>query len=145
MATVLLVDDDVWLLGSLGLLIAAEGHVVRTATSGDDALRLALEGRPDIVVTDCAMPGMNGVPLVRELRQHPQLASIPVILISDRGRRPHVKVSGFLRKPFPLSALLRHVHRLDRRPSLRGAEALRGRLGNVLMSAAMRVRVRRAR
>ena len=56
MATVLLVDDDVGLLGTLGLLIAAEGHLVRTATNGRDALRLALESRPDIVVTDCAMP-----------------------------------------------------------------------------------------
>jgi CheY-like chemotaxis protein len=47
MATVLLVDDDVGLLGTLGLLIAAEGHLVRTATNGRDALRLAPGHRGD--------------------------------------------------------------------------------------------------
>ena len=152
MATVLLVDDDVGLLGSLGILIAAEGHLVRTATNGGDALRLALESRPDIVVTDCAMPGMDGIALVRKLRQYPELASVPVILTSDARRRPPIKVSGFLRKPIPVTVLLRHLHlhlhRHARRPSRRGASAhgkpsVNGWLSG-FASAAMRVRVRRA-
>ena len=63
MITVLLVDDDTALLGTLGLILAAEGHLVRTATNGSDALRLALEIRPDILVTDCAMPAMDGIAL----------------------------------------------------------------------------------
>lgn len=144
MGRVLLVDDDVGLLGSLGMLIAAEGHLVRTATNGGDALRLALESRPDIVVTDCAMPGMDGPTLVRKLQQLPGLASIPVILTSDARRRPHVKVSCFLHKPFPATVLLRHMHRLAHRRSRRGAGALREGLRNVFMSAAVRGRVRRA-
>jgi CheY-like chemotaxis protein len=148
MATVLLVDDDVGLLGSLGLVIAAEGHLVRTATNGGDALRLALESRPDIVVTDCAMPVMDGIALVRRLQQYPELASVPVILTSDARRRPHIKVSGFLRKPFPATVLLRHLHRLNRHPSRRGATAYGKPSGNGWLggftSAAMRVRVRRA-
>ena len=92
MATILLGDDDAGLLGSLGILIAAEGPLVRTATNGGDALRLALESRPDIVVIDCAMPGMDGIALVRKLQQYPELASLPVILTSDARRRPHIKV-----------------------------------------------------
>lgn len=147
MATVLLVDDDVGLLGSLGLLIAAEGHLIRTATNGGDALRLALESRPDIVVTDCAMPGMDGIALVRKLQHYPELASVPVILTSDARRRPRIKVSGFLRKPFPVTVLLRHLHRLARRPPRRGGSAYGKLAGNGwlggLTSAAMRVRVRR--
>jgi CheY-like chemotaxis protein len=148
MATVLLVDDDVGLLGSVGILIAAEGHLVRTATNGGDALRLALESRPDIVVTDCAMAGMDGIALVRKLQEYPELASIPVILTSDARRRPHIKVYGFLRKPFPVTVLLRRLHRLARRPSRRGASAFGkppadGWLSG-FTSAAMRVRVRRA-
>lgn len=145
MATVLLVDDDVGLLGSLGLSIAAEGHVVRTATNGGDALRLALDWQPDIVVTDCAMPGMDGASLVRKLQQYPELASIPVILISDGRRRPHVKVSGFLRKPFPVTALLRQMDRLGRRPTPRDTSKFGRVSGNTFMFAAIRARAKRTR
>jgi CheY-like chemotaxis protein len=114
MATVLLVDDDVGLLGTLGLLIAAEGHLVRTATNGRDALRLALESRPDIVVTDCAMPVMDGISLVREM------------------------------KPFPVTELLRQMHRLHRRRSTSKTDAFRKRSREVFMSAAMRVSAKRS-
>lgn len=147
-ATILLGDDDAGLLGSLGILIAAEGHLVRTATNGGDALRLALESRPNIVVADCAMPAMDGIAPVRKLQQYPELASVPVILTSDARRRPHIKVSGFLRKPFPVTILLRRLHRLARRPSRCGASAYGKPWGNGwwagFTSAAMRVRVRRA-
>jgi CheY-like chemotaxis protein len=144
MATILLVDDDIALVGILGLLIAAEGHLVRTATNGRDALSLALEGRPDIVVTDCAMPVMDGISLVREMRQIAELASLPVILTSDARQRPQVKVFAFLRKPFPVTALLRQLDRLNRRQSTRKAGVFGTRSRDVLMSAAMYVSARRS-
>lgn len=143
MATVLLVDDDTVLLSTLGLLVAAEGHIVRTATNGRDALRLALESIPDIVVTDCAMPGMDGIALVHEMRQVPELASVPVILTSDARRRPHVKVFAFLRKPFPVTVLLRQLHRLHRRRSTRkGGFGTRSR--DVFVSAALYIGAKRS-
>ena len=132
------------LLGTLGLLIAAEGHLVRTATNGRDALRLALENRPDIVVTDCAMPVMDGISLVREMKQYAELASVPVILTSDAWRRPHVKVFAFLRKPFPVTVLLRQMHRLHQRRSTSKTNAFRKRSREVFMSAAMRVSAKRS-
>jgi CheY-like chemotaxis protein len=59
-ATVLLVDDHSSLLASIGLRLAAEGHIVWTATNGLDSLRLARESRPDVLITDCAMPVIRG-------------------------------------------------------------------------------------
>jgi DNA-binding response OmpR family regulator len=115
MASVLLVDDDMGWLGSLGVAIAAEGYMVRTASNGEQALALARATPPDVVVTDCAMPGLNGVDLIRLMLADPRLASIPVILISDSRRRPSVPCVCFMRKPFPVMALLRQLRLAERR------------------------------
>ena len=115
MASVLLVDDDMGWLGSLGVAIAAEGYVVRTASNGEQALLLARAMRPDIVVTDCAMPGMNGVKLIRAMLAEPGLEQIPVILISDSRRRPSVPCASFMHKPFSAIALLRQLQIVERR------------------------------
>ncbi|WP_061136475.1 response regulator [Caballeronia fortuita] len=115
MASVLLVDDDMGWLGSLGVAIAAEGYIVRTATDGEHALLLAKAAPPDVVVTDCAMPGLNGVGLIRVMLSEPKLARIPVILISDSRRRPSVPCACFMSKPFPVIALLRQLKVVERR------------------------------
>ncbi|WP_407643022.1 response regulator [Caballeronia glebae] len=111
----LLVDDDMGWLGSLGVAIAAEGYVVRTASDGKHALALAKAAPPDVVVTDCAMPGLNGVGLIRVMLAEPKLAHIPVILISDSRRRPSVRCACFMSKPFPVLALLRQLKVVERR------------------------------
>jgi len=131
MASVLLVDDDMGWLGSLGVAIAAEGHIVRTATDGEHALALAESAPPDVVVTDCAMPGLDGVGLIRSMLANPKLSHIPVILISDARRRPSVPCACFMSKPFPVLALLRQLQLVERRR--------RGRSRSVLMRAADRL------
>ncbi|BAO92591.1 response regulator [Caballeronia cordobensis] len=114
MASVLLVDDDIGWLGSLGVAIAAEGHIVRTATDGEHALLLVKSSPPDIVVTDCAMPGLDGVRLIRSMLADPNLAQIPVILMSDARRRPNVPCVCFMSKPFAVLALLRQLKLVER-------------------------------
>ena len=69
MADILIVDADAGVLSTLGLLIAAEGYVVRTATNGNDALDLARASRPDVLITDTRTPGLSGPALVREMLQ----------------------------------------------------------------------------
>jgi FixJ family two-component response regulator len=89
------------------------------------------------------MPAMDGIALVREMQRHVDLASVPVILTSDASRRPHVKLSGFLKKPFPATTLLRQIHRLSYRSSQRNSEAVRKRSYNAFLAAAMPLRARR--
>lgn len=124
MASVLLVDaDDGW-LGTLGLFIAAEGHLVRTAHNGVEALNLIRQSAPDIVVTDCKLPVLDGVDLIRTLRADPVFALIPVILTAETRRRPRLPHVRFLKKPFPAPVLLRELQRVCRRRG-RAREALR--------------------
>jgi len=111
-ASVLLVDDDVGWLWALGPVVAAAGYVVRTATNGLDALRLAREYPPDVVVTDFAMPVMGGIDLIRALRADPALSCVPVILMSESRKRPRLRIVCFIHKPFPATALLRQLRRV---------------------------------
>ena len=80
---VLAVDDDPVQLKLLRLRLEQAGHQVVTAIDGDDALEQARRSPPDAIVSDILMPGMDGFQLVGKIRQDPQLAQIPVVLISS--------------------------------------------------------------
>ena len=112
MANVLLVEDDANLLQALGTLLVLEGHQVRRAENGREALIATSVEAPDIIVTDVMMPGMDGIALVRALRAMPLLAHIPVIMTTAINV-PHVlPVQAFLRKPFSEVELVGLIDRL---------------------------------
>jgi DNA-binding NtrC family response regulator len=123
MAVILIVDADTSLLSTLGLFIAAEGYVVRTATNGLEALHLAHASRPDVLVTDARTPGMASADLVREMRKDPVLSTVPVILTYNGALPPRVRVYRFLRKPLRYAKLLKILRRAERvRARQRGRE-----------------------
>ncbi|QBQ98938.1 response regulator [Paraburkholderia pallida] len=113
MATVLLVDDDINALNALKELVGQEGYRVRTAEDGTDALRAALADPPDVVISDCMMPHMDGLALMREMRSNSVLAGVPLVLVSALVTPPaDANLVGFLRKPFAVSQLLDILHRV---------------------------------
>lgn len=113
MATVLLVDDDINTLNALRELVGQEGYRVRTAGDGVDALKSALAERPDVVISDCMMPHMDGLSLMREMRRNSTLMDVPLVLVSALVTPPpDADVVGFLRKPFAVSQLLDMLHRI---------------------------------
>ena len=79
MTSVLVVDDRDVDRELLGTLLGQAGYLVLEATSGEEALELAQAERPDLVITDLLMPGMDGYELVRRLRSMPDTDAIPVI------------------------------------------------------------------
>ena len=82
MRTILLVDDEVDALDAFGLLLSFHDFEVVQALNGIEALEKARRSPPDIVVTDWMMPRMDGVQLCERLRQDPQLACIPIVMVS---------------------------------------------------------------
>lgn len=113
MATVLLVDDDTNALCALKELVGQEGYRVQTAANGALALRTAMAERPDVVVTDCMMPEMDGMGLSRAMQHERRLADVPVVLVSALVTPPpDLHAAGFLRKPFAVSQLLEILDRL---------------------------------
>jgi CheY-like chemotaxis protein len=113
MATVLLVDDDPNTLEALKELVGQEGYRVTTAADGSDALKSALADPPDVVISDCMMPRMDGIALMHAMRRSRVLAHVPLVLVSALVSLPaDAKVAGFLRKPFAVTQLIDILHRV---------------------------------
>ena len=111
---ILVAEDDALVSALIERLLAEEGHQVHTARHGEEALRLALQGPVDLLVTDVRMPVMDGWELSRRLRE--RWPDLPVLFISGydveltraAGDRRHA-VGAFLRKPFDPDELIRQV------------------------------------
>lgn len=83
---VLLVEDDPMNLALQTVLLELGGHTVRQARSGEEALELAAQVRPDLVVMDVSLPRMDGFETARRLRLDPSTRTIPVVAASGHRR-----------------------------------------------------------
>ena len=98
MSTILLVDDEPDLLDLYGEVLELMDHRVLRAHDGREALEIAHERRPDLVVTDWQMPRMNGMELCQRWVQDSQLRDVPIIMHST-ARDPHAPgVRAFVSK-----------------------------------------------
>jgi two-component system KDP operon response regulator KdpE len=114
---VMSVDDEGGILRLIDAELSSQGFRVVTATNGEDALRIAVEQRPDIAVLDIMMPGISGLEVMRKLRER---GSMPIILVSaknsnmDKVRGLELGADDYISKPFDpeeLSARIRAVLR----------------------------------
>ena len=111
MSTILLVDDETELLDLYTEVLELMDHRVLRAHDGREALELAHERRPDLVVTDWQMPRMSGVELCQRLVQDAELHDVPIIMHSA-ATDPHAPgVTAFLSKCSELSEFEEVVHR----------------------------------
>jgi diguanylate cyclase (GGDEF)-like protein len=92
-ADILLVDDDPSAIHVMARILAPEG-ALRFATTGQDALRLARQTAPDLVLLDAEMPGMNGFQVCTGLKQDPGLADVPVVFVTS-FRSEAFELAGF--------------------------------------------------
>jgi twitching motility two-component system response regulator PilH len=109
---VLIIDDDVIERELLQRCLAVAGYRVLTAPGGEAGMALAREHRPDLIVLDVVMPGMNGFQTCRQLRALPETAETPVLMLTskdqaaDRFWADEVGVSAYHTKPVDVTALL---------------------------------------
>ncbi len=82
MATVLIVDDSPTELQAYRDILEKHGYTVEQATDGETSLKKAAEMKPDLILMDVVMPGMNGFQATRQLDKDPDTANIPVIIIT---------------------------------------------------------------
>ncbi len=105
MATILLIDDTADFRALARLLLEQGGHRVIEAVDGGQGLRLAKDQRPDLILTDLAMPRVSGWDVLEGLKAHPELAEVPTLALSahamkgDRERAIAAGFDGFLPKP----------------------------------------------
>jgi CheY-like chemotaxis protein len=107
---VLIAEDEGSLRDLLAELLQSVGYRVVVADNGRAALSLAERERPDLVLTDCTMPQMDGAGLIRQLRARPATRSIPVVVMSaTRPARATLGDVPFVEKPFDLEDILAAV------------------------------------
>ena len=115
---VLVADDEPRITKLVSLALSAEGFRVVTASGGEEALQKAEEVRPDIVLLDIVMPGMDGIEVMRQLRER---RPIPVILLtakgstSDKAKGLDLGADDYVAKPFDLDELAARVRAVLRR------------------------------
>lgn len=120
---VLVVEDEPGIRSALQEYLEGAGYVVDLAQSGTEVTEILPRVRPDVVITDLVLPGMNGLEVARFVRSVPETARIPIIAVTASwlGSKPDwLMEAGFdaaLRKPFHPSALLETLNRLFPPPS----------------------------
>jgi DNA-binding response OmpR family regulator len=114
---ILLVDDDPVIVRLLQINFRLEGYEVDTASRGDEALERVRANRPDVVVLDVMMPGLDGWEVARQLKENASARHIPVIFLSaraqdeDRQRGYALGVDEYVTKPFDPAHLVEIVRR----------------------------------
>lgn len=110
--TILVVEDNPDNMYVLDHLLTRKGYTVRQATRGDEAIAQIERYRPALVLMDMQMPGMDGYSVVRELRQRPDMATLPVIAVTassmpgDREQTLQAGCTDYIAKPISPRDLL---------------------------------------
>jgi CheY-like chemotaxis protein len=120
MVRILVVDDDPTILRLLEVNLEMEGHEVLTAGDGHEALARLREERPEVVLLDVMMPGLDGWQVCEHVRadEDAALATTPVVFLSaraqesDLARGSEVGADAYVTKPFDPLALIELVERL---------------------------------
>jgi CheY-like chemotaxis protein len=116
---VLVVDDDRVIQQLLEVNLELEGYqVAGTASDGQEAIAMAAELKPDLILLDIMMPKMDGLEVCRHLKADPKLSKIPIVLLSARAQDMDIRegleigADAYLTKPFDPVELLDVVGRL---------------------------------
>ena len=112
---ILLVDDNTTNLQVLFQALSPEGYELLVAQSGEDALETAGGAKPDLLLLDVKMPGIDGFETFRRLRADSETAAIPVIFLSAHANVESIEqadalgAEGYLTKPFDFDVIIEKV------------------------------------
>lgn len=118
MATLLVVEDNPQNLKLAQLLLQRAGHQVLTAADGEEGLRVARASRPQLVLMDVQMPGVDGLTVTRQLKADPETARIRIVALTAlamKGDAERILAAGcdaYLAKPFQYTELIGVVDRV---------------------------------
>jgi two-component system phosphate regulon response regulator PhoB len=132
-ARVLVVEDERDIAALVAYHLTKEGYRVRTAEGGLEAIEAAANERPDLLILDLMLPGFSGYEVLTELRRRPELADVPVIVLTarrdevDRVKGLELGADDYVTKPFSPRELVLRVSAVLRRaqaPAVSGATRL---------------------
>ncbi|MEM6750665.1 MAG: response regulator transcription factor [Planctomycetota bacterium] len=119
--SILIVEDEQDLLELLKYNLSREGYEVRTATSGEEGLRLVRAEHPDLILLDLMLPAMDGLEVCRTLKSREHTGAIPVIMLTAKGeesdivRGLEIGADDYITKPFSPRVLMARITAVMRR------------------------------
>tara|TARA_R110002094_G_scaffold39404_6_gene51955 strand:- start:221 stop:589 length:369 start_codon:yes stop_codon:yes gene_type:complete len=115
---VVLVEDELNIAEAIRFLLSNEGWRVETIANGASAYEIIRKAEPDLVMLDVMLPGKSGFEILHDLREDPNCASLPVLMLTARGQArdremaEKAGVSKFMTKPFSNAEMLDAVREL---------------------------------
>lgn len=132
--TILVIEDDQDIIDVVRYNLEREGFRVLEATDGERGLETTLRSKPDLVLLDLMLPGVDGLEVCRRLREHPEARGLPVVIITAKGEEADVVVGlemgadDYLPKPFSPRELVARIRAVLRRVSRTAGESHRSRI-----------------
>ncbi|MCF8092200.1 MAG: response regulator transcription factor [Desulfotignum sp.] len=119
--TILIVDDEEDIVELIRYNLKSEGYTILTAGTGEQAIKIARQSRPDLIVLDLMLPGIDGLEVTRYLKNNDQTAQIPIVMVTAKGEESDV-VTGlelgandYISKPFSPRELQARIRAILRR------------------------------
>jgi two-component system phosphate regulon response regulator PhoB len=127
---ILIIEDEAAIREMLGYTLMKEGFEFEEAADVEEARPLIAKGKPDLILLDWMLPGMNGVDYARRVRNDPETRDIPIIMLTARGEESD-KIRGldtgaddYVTKPFSTKELLARIRAVMRRASQEGTDGV---------------------
>lgn len=143
-ATILIVDDEEDIVELLELNLLREGYKVLTCGTGEQALQIARSKRPELMVLDLMLPGIDGLEVCKRLKSDPKTERIPIVILSAKGEEADI-VTGlelgaddYVTKPFSGKVLVARVRRVLRKIVATGDEKATIRIHELSIDPARR-------
>ena len=115
---VLLIEDEPNIIEAISFILSRDGWTVKTHSNGADAVDMVKERQPDVVILDVMLPGKSGYDILRELRDDPEIGTLPVLMLTARGQTKDRDIAeragcdAFMTKPFSNADMLETVRAL---------------------------------
>jgi CheY-like chemotaxis protein len=112
MATVLVVEDNDMNMQLVEYLLEEGGYTIVKATSGEEALRLTGESVPDLILMDIHLPGLDGLSVVRQMKEDVRTSGVPILALTahamrgDRDRFLQAGCDGYISKPIDVKSFI---------------------------------------
>jgi two-component system phosphate regulon response regulator PhoB len=132
--TILIVDDEEDIIELIQYNLKNEGYSILTAGAGEQAIKIAKQAKPDLIVLDLMLPGMDGLEVTRYLRSHEQTRDLPIVILTAKGEESDIitglelGANDYISKPFSpkvLTARIRAILRRRRKESETESEKIK--------------------
>ncbi len=132
--TILIVDDEEDIIELIQYNLKNEGYSILTADAGEQAIKIAKQARPDLIVLDLMLPGMDGLEVTRYLRSNDQTRDLPIVILTAKGEESDIitglelGANDYISKPFSpkvLTARIRAILRRRRKESETESEKIK--------------------